>query len=401
MVLAHAPILAGEWVVSASVLQCEDAVFGRVHFTKCGELVYLPSGDELIGRGVGTWFAEGPVIGFQINIFQYAPTSTKHVQSEPHLFMGISMLPSDSRVLVGEWYFCAYQQPPRLVGKFKAHRRGATGLVPGPNEVPEMPKAAKNVVVEKLLNMIEPPSMVHPRWAVHERTGPPKLVHYVRNWLEPPQQQEFGRIIAKNCEFERMSTRDTQEFGSGNRCKCGRGIVPEHLPPWLATLITALHNLGVFHPVLYPANSVRINAYNPGQGIHPHFDSPVYYPRVAIISLLSACVFDFLPRIELDEEDRSLAWDQDKEVPCSPELPPSTEPLMSLVVEPGSLLVFSGDAFTHHRHGIKDVESDEIRSHVHNAKDMGLSVGDVLKRDRRVSLTIRHLLPRCNCTSVV
>ena len=37
---------------------------------------------------------------------------------------------------------------------------------------------------------------------------------------------------------------------------------------------------------------------------------------------------------------------------------------------------------------------------VKNAKDIGLSVGDSLRRGRRISLTIRHLLPRCNCSPV-
>jgi len=90
----------------------------------------------------------------------------------------------------------------------------------------------------------------------------------------------------------------------------------------------------------------------------------------------------------------------DKEVPSAPELPPGTEPSLSLLLEPGSLLVFSSEAFINHRHGINAVDSDEISPKVRNAKDMGLSVGDRLKRDRRISLTIRHLLPRCNCNAM-
>lgn len=391
--------IAGEWIVCASILGCEDALFGRIHFTEKGDLVYLAGGDDLIGRGVGSWIAEGPVFGFQLDVFQYAPTSVKHVPTEPHRFRGIAMPPSESTVWLGEWYYCAHQQPPRLVGVFKAHRRNAGTLASPPKHAPDCPPSAKEAVIRKLDKLCEVPDMLQPRWNPHRISGSVPEVHYVRNWLEPQQVAEIERMIEKTCEWERMSTRDTQEFGSSMRCQCGRGLMREALPQWQATFVSALHNLGVFHPVLYPANSVRINAYAPGQGIYPHLDGPVYYPRAAIISLGSQCVFDFYPRIDLeDEEKRGFSWDRDKEVPSGTEMPPGTKPAMSLLLEPGSLLIFSGDGFIHNRHGINSVECDEITPQVRNAKDIGLSVGDRMKRSRRVSLTIRHLLPRCNCS---
>mmetsp|Transcript_54288 Transcript_54288/g.174054 ORF Transcript_54288/g.174054 Transcript_54288/m.174054 type:complete len:399 (+) Transcript_54288:65-1261(+) len=396
---AVAEQIAGEWMVSASIMQCTDAIFGRLHFTDTGDLVYLTGGSDLIGRGVGRWFAEGPVLGFQIDIFQYALTSTKHTHLEPHRFRGIARMPPERGAFSGEWYFCAFQQPPRVVGAFRAHRRAVELAACA---VEESPSAAKRAVIAKLDKLIEPPPMAEPRWIPHHLTGKIQEVHYVRSFLEPRQVEEFERIIDKTCEWEHMNTRDTQEFGASSRCPCGRSLLRVSLPQWQANMICALHNLGVFHPVLYPANSVRINSYAPGQGIYPHLDGPVYYPRAAIISLGSQCVFDFYPRLDLDEEDqRGFNWDRDREVPAAPELPQGTKPMLSILLEPGSLLIFSGDAFIHHRHGIAASEEDEIGPHVRNAKDIGLSVGDVLKRSRRVSLTIRHLLPRCMCSSLI
>eukprot|EP00929_Paragymnodinium_shiwhaense_P108500 TRINITY_DN74818_c0_g1_i1.p1 TRINITY_DN74818_c0_g1~~TRINITY_DN74818_c0_g1_i1.p1 ORF type:complete len:402 (+),score=64.70 TRINITY_DN74818_c0_g1_i1:112-1317(+) len=395
--------VAGEWIVVASILQCEDAFGGRVHFTESGELVYLPHGAELIGRGVGCWVAEGPVIGFQIDVFQYAATSVKHVPNEPHRFRAVALVPpSENNLWVGEWYFLAYQQPPRLVGKFKAHRRNAMpDLANAPRHPPDCPAAAKKAVIAKLDKMCEPPDLLQPRWRKHiVQSSAVEYVHYVPNWLDATQVAEAERTIDRSCDWEHMATRDTQEFGCSSRCPCGRSLMREVLPQWQQTYVNALHNLGVFHPVLYPANSVRLNAYTPGQGIYPHLDGPVYYPGAAIISLGSGCLFDFYSRVDLDEEKRGFSWDRDKEVPAAPELPPGTKPAFSLFLEPGSLLVFSGDAFIHHRHGINSVECDEIHDRVKNAGDIGLSVGDRLKRDRRVSLTIRHLLPRCNCSSI-
>jgi len=153
--------------------------------------------------------------------------------------------------------------------------------------------------------------------------------------------------------------------------------------------------------VLFPANSVRLNSYRPGQGIYPHLDGPVYYPRVAIVSLGSQVVFDFYPRMDNDEDEdkRGFSWDRDKEVPAAPELPPGTKPEVSLLLEPGSLLVFDSNAFIYNRHGISSVMEDEIGPQVKNAKEIGLSAGDTLRRGKRVSLTIRHLLPRCSCSA--
>lgn len=39
----------------------------------------------------------------------------------------------------------------------------------------------------------------------------------------------------------------------------------------------------------HQANHVLLNEYEPGGGILPHTDGPRYFPRVAILSCLSAC----------------------------------------------------------------------------------------------------------------
>lgn len=269
----------------------------------------------------------------------------------------------------------------------------------GPRVLEDLPQDAKKAVIAKLDDIGELPPMLEPRWVPHSIAAKIKDVHYVRNFMDPKEVEELMRTIDRNCDWERMATRDTQEFGASIRCQCGRSLLRVPLPQWQVNCVNALHNLGAFHPVFFPANSIRLNAYSPGQGIHPHLDGPVYYPRAAIVSLGSHCVFDFYPRADTDqdEEKRGFSWDRDKEVPAAPDLPPNTQPALSLMLEPGSLLVFGGDAFIHHRHGIAAETEDEIGPQVKNAKDIGLSIGDRLRRGRRVSLTIRHLLPRCNC----
>lgn len=265
----------------------------------------------------------------------------------------------------------------------------------------DVPEEVKRKLFKKLDAKIELPMMAEPKWRPHliseDGIGD---IFYVPKWLEIRQAAELEQVIHKSCTWDNMSTRNTQEFGASDPCPCGRSLMQKALPAWQANIVMALNNLGVYHPVLYPANSVRINAYKPGQGIHPHADGPVYFPRAAIISLGAPCVFDFYPRGESQDDGVVPKWDKHKEVPAFPDLPPGTKPALSLVLQPGSLLVFSGDAFVHHRHGIKAADADEITPQVRNAKTMGLSVGDELEREHRISLTIRHLLPRCACSTM-
>lgn len=397
------PKVNGEWLLNASIFQCHDAFFGRLVFTECGEVVYLASGGDLVGRGVGRWAADGPVFGFQVAIFQYVASSTKHVQNEPHRFLGIARLPPAKGTWTGEWWFTPWQQPSRSVGKFQCRRR-AGGPLPSSSEagaVGELPRVPRAAVVAALELLQEAPPMLEKRWLPHRLSGGVPDVHYVRNFFEPRQVEDLERMIERHADWQHMATRDTEEFGCGERCPCGRSMARAELPKWQDNIILALHNLGAFHPVLYPANNVRLNAYERGQGIHPHMDGPVYYPRAAIISLGSPCVFDFYSREDDDEVNRIYAWDSQYEVPAAPPLPRGAVPRVSVVLEPGSLLVFSGDAFVVHRHGIRATAEDEISAATCNASDLGLKVGDKLRRGRGVSLTVRHLLPRCQCSNVV
>jgi hypothetical protein len=133
------------------------------------------------------------------------------------------MLPNDRSIWIGEWYFLPPKQPPRLVGVFKGHRPNAVGLSPPPKEPPECPKDAKKTVLQKLDKLLEIPEMEQPKWNPHHINGPILDIHYVKNWLQPAEAKEIERKIQQTSDWERMATRDTQEFGSGGRCACGRG----------------------------------------------------------------------------------------------------------------------------------------------------------------------------------
>ena len=65
----------------------------------------------------------------------------------------------------------------------------------------------------------------------------------------------------------------------------------------------------------------------------------------------------------------------------------------SILLEPMSLLVLSGDMYTHYLHGIAERDEDTLDPHVVNLDHCGGSyyVGQTIPRTTRVSLTIRNV----------
>lgn len=123
------------------------------------------------------------------------------------------------------------------------------------------------------------------------------------------------------------------------------------LPDWLMDYCQRLYDDGYF-PKL--PDQVIINEYQPGQGIAPHIDCvPCFEETVASISLGSSCVMDFTH--------------------------PTTGEKIDHLMEPCSLLIFSGDARYQWKHGIAARKTDK-----HN--------GQTIQRGRRISLTFRNII---------
>ena len=138
-------------------------------------------------------------------------------------------------------------------------------------------------------------------------------------------------------------------------------------------------------------NSVAVNEYAASQGIAPHADGPIYAPRVAIVSLSSPALFYFYSR--QPELRSALEWDPDTDTPRHA---PDGPPLQSLLLQPNSLLLFDGDAFSVHCHAV-DAPADGVEvageaAPLVNGHLAGIESGHRVVRGRRVSLTIRYLL---------
>ena len=103
-----------------------------------------------------------------------------------------------------------------------------------------------------------------------------------------------------------------------------------------------------------PPDQVIINEYQPGQGITLHTDCvPCFEETIASLSLGSPCVMNFTHT--------------------------NTGENTSHLLEPRSLLLFSGDARYQWKHGIAARKSDK-----HD--------GQIIARGRRISLTFRNVI---------
>jgi len=122
------------------------------------------------------------------------------------------------------------------------------------------------------------------------------------------------------------------------------------LPPFLSDLAERLASAGYF---VSAPDQVIVNEYMPGQGISAHVDCrPCFGDVITSLSLLSSCIMRL--------ENRKISQQVD------------------LVLEPGSLLMLSGQARHVWTHAIPARKSDIVDGRTH-------------RRSRRLSLTFRQM----------
>ncbi|KAM8953780.1 putative RNA/DNA demethylase ALKBH6 [Pelodytes ibericus] len=197
----------------------------------------------------------------------------------------------------------------------------------------------------------------------------PRAAYYIPEYISPREEEYLLHQVynAPKPKWTQLSGRKLQNWGG---LPHPRGMVQEKLPPWLQTYTEKISSLGVFGGK--SANHVLVNEYKTGEGIMPHEDGPLYFPTVTTISLGSHTLLDFyLPVDQLGnvEDERHV---------------------LSLLLEPRSLLVVREDLYTAHLHGIRPLTSDTLSLTVANLDMCTVPrPGETLHRTTRVSLTIR------------
>ena len=183
--------------------------------------------------------------------------------------------------------------------------------------------------------------------------GIPRLL-YIENYITEDEQSRLLADVDEGLWLKDLKRR-VQHYGFKYNYKARKvdmSMRVGELPEWLKILSEKLYQEGYMPKI---ADQVIVNEYLPGQGISAHIDcEPCFQDTIVSLSLGSSCVMDFTNK-----------FDKTKKVP--------------LWLDPGSLIVLSGEARYSWLHAIAARKSDE--------RD-----GNKYERQRRVSLTFRKVI---------
>ena len=109
------------------------------------------------------------------------------------------------------------------------------------------------------------------------------------------------------------------------------------------------------------------------KSVQPHLDGPMYLPTIATINLGSHTVLNYY---ESDINNKNVR-----------------QKVFSLFLQPRSLLIQREQMYTHYLHGIDEKYEDIIDNSLVNLSAADINkMSSPVKRETRVSLTIRHVL---------
>lgn len=199
-------------------------------------------------------------------------------------------------------------------------------------------------------------------------------VYYIPDFISEEEETYLLQQVYKSpkTKWTQLSGRRLQNWGGLPQPK---GMLAERIPDWLQTYCEKISSLGAFSGKM--ANHVLVNEYKQGEGIMPHEDGPLYHPTVTTISLGSHTLLDFYKPVSSMEGD-ALQTEENRY-------------LFSLLVKPRSLLILQDEMYQRLLHGIQACAQDTLTDKVVNLSAAGALPGEILIRDTRVSLTIRHV----------
>jgi alkylated DNA repair protein alkB family protein 6 len=125
----------------------------------------------------------------------------------------------------------------------------------------------------------------------------------------------------------------------------GGNVTPEGLknvepiPDWLEILSKTFNDTNITESE-FKTNHYLINSYNDSVGIMPHTDGPLYHPYVTVISIGNPILFKIFKDMNAYAEEDELA---------------------NIIVESGSLLIFTGSYYHDCLHAILDNAVETIR----------------------------------------
>lgn len=163
-------------------------------------------------------------------------------------------------------------------------------------------------------------------------------VYYIPNYITEDDEKHLLSCIdsqpSERWSYLQHANRRLQRWGGEVTPKGLENI--ESLPQWLEKISETLSLEKITEK---KTNHVLLNEYPPGIGIMPHTDGPLYHPYVVILSLGSHACFEFFKDYTNYKAENYAA---------------------KLLVEPRSLLIFEKEAYTKYLHAIHDSAFDPI-----------------------------------------
>eukprot|EP01091_Cochliopodium_minus_P019565 TRINITY_DN825_c0_g1_i1.p1 TRINITY_DN825_c0_g1~~TRINITY_DN825_c0_g1_i1.p1 ORF type:complete len:237 (+),score=70.94 TRINITY_DN825_c0_g1_i1:270-980(+) len=201
-------------------------------------------------------------------------------------------------------------------------------------------------------------------------------VYYIPNFLSESEENEVVNNIYKapQIKWVKLRNRRLQEWGG---TPTEKGMIQVDLPEFLNKVGEKIHKAKFIPNV---PNHVLVNEYAPGQGIMRHEDGPLYVPHFSILNLKSTILLDVYKHtrdILGGDEDSDENQIEDR--------------VFSIALRPRALLIVKDEVYTNYMHGIEERMEDVVDDKVINLEQTGLHVGDVIKRELRISATIREV----------
>ncbi|KAJ7607488.1 hypothetical protein FB45DRAFT_395032 [Roridomyces roridus] len=181
--------------------------------------------------------------------------------------------------------------------------------------------------------------------------------YYIPDFITVEEEEYLIRKIQDSPpqRWKQLSNRRLQLWGGELTSK--NVLVAQPLPSFVDTypdIIGRLEETGVFAKSTHgKPNHIIMNEYLPGQGIMPHQDGPAYFPVVSTLSLGSHTMFHYY-RYSPDEDEAG----PDAKTGTGRSIDPS--PVLSLLLEPRSLVISERALYTEHLHAIREVKEDLI-----------------------------------------
>uniref|UniRef100_A0A069DPT5 Putative alkylated dna repair protein n=1 Tax=Panstrongylus megistus TaxID=65343 RepID=A0A069DPT5_9HEMI len=208
----------------------------------------------------------------------------------------------------------------------------------------------------------------------HVISQAPPTIYYIPNFITENEEEYIINKVnnAPKPKWTQLRNRRLQNWGGSPQPS---GMIVEDIPQWLQIFLNKVNDLQLYDKGNLKANHVLINEYLPGQGIMPHVDGPLFYPTILTVTCGSHTILNFQKQLKNDEE---IGLDESSK--------------MSLLLERRSVVAVMDSMYTGYLHSIEERNEDKLDNIVLNINKTKFSIGDVLKRDTRISLTIRHVL---------